>query len=50
MTNVLTYYISSIATLFTGVKNPLALIRLATRNPSDQPLLLKLKEGTISPW
>jgi FkbM family methyltransferase len=46
MTNVLTYYTSSIATLFTGVKNPLALIRLATRNPSDQPLVLKLKEGT----
>jgi FkbM family methyltransferase len=46
MTNAFSYYISSVITLFKGVKNPLAILRLATRNPSDQPILLKLKEAS----
>lgn len=39
------YYLRSIKTLFQGVQNWFVLVRLATRNPSDAPLELKLRDG-----
>ena len=45
MTNRFSYYCSSVFTLFRGVKNFPALLRLATRQPSDEPIELHLRSG-----
>lgn len=39
------YYLHSIMTLLQGVQNWPVLLKLATRNPSDDPLELKLRDG-----
>jgi FkbM family methyltransferase len=46
MTNRFTYYCGSIITLLKGVKNISALLRLATREPSDSPIEIRLCDGT----
>jgi len=45
MTNRITYYCNSIFTLFKSVKNISALIKLATRQPSDEPIEIRLKDN-----
>lgn len=45
MTNQLFYYGSSILTLFKGVKNIFALVRLATCQPSDVPIEIRLRDS-----
>jgi FkbM family methyltransferase len=45
MTNRFSYYFSSVFTLFKGVKNISALLTLATRQPSDEPIEIHLRDG-----
>jgi methyltransferase, FkbM family len=45
MTNRFSYYCSSMLTLFKGVKNQAALLTLATRQPSDEPIEIRLRNG-----
>jgi FkbM family methyltransferase len=45
MANRFTYYGGSIITLIKGVKNISALLQLATREPSDSPIEIRLRNG-----